>query len=143
MTAARALRSLETLAQARDLDLTERRREAALLQERLARTDQTIAAVKAAVAEEARAIDGDPVMQAAYARFAANARTRVVQLEGAREALAAEIDQADERIMEAFRALKQVEEAAEARRREIAEELARKERAQADDLAGVRASRID
>jgi hypothetical protein len=44
-------------------------------------------------------------------------------------------------VLEAYQALKQIEQAAETRRQEIDDGIARKERAVADDLAAIRATR--
>lgn len=141
MTPRQALKSLETLARARDLELTDLRRAAAALQEKLARVDQVVDGLNAAIVEEGAAIGGDPVMLTTYAHFTAGARRRLTALGAAREVLAADVDAADAKVLEGFRALKQIEQAADARRQEIRDEVERKERAEADDMAVVRAIR--
>ncbi len=141
MTARRALKSLETLARARDLELTELRREAARVMDRLERTIAAIEGLKSALRTEGESLGGDPAMMSVYAKFAAGARQRLTALAAARESLELEVDQADERVAEGYRALKQIEQAADARRQEILDEEARKERATADDLAAIRAMR--
>lgn len=139
MTPRRALKSLETLARARELELNELRRQAALAADRLARTSQAIAGLRQAAAAEAATAGDAPDMLAAYAAFAGQIRVRATALEAAREGLIADLDIADARVADGYRNLKQIEQAAEARRREIQEEAARKERAEADDIAGMRA----
>jgi len=141
VSAERALKALETLGRARDMELTERRREAARLQNQHERVIKAVADLRQAMADEGEATAGDPAMMNAYALFAASARRRIVALQEAKTKLEAEIDRADAAIAEAYRAFKQIEQAAETRREEIAEEAARKERAVADDLAAVRALR--
>ena len=139
MNARRALKALETLARARDMELAELRRAAALAVDRLEKTEAAIARIEADMMDEAVQAGGDPELLGAYARFAAAARVRSRELTAAREARAAECEQADAQVLEAFRALKQIEAAAKARRDEIADEEARKERADADDLAAIKA----
>jgi len=141
LSAERALKALVTLGRARDLELTERRRDAARAADRLNRTLQGIADLRHALAEEGQALDGDPAMMQVYARFAAGARRRINALSEAKAGLEAEVDRADLAVADAYRALKQVELAAETHREEIAETAARKERSEADDMAAVRAQR--
>ncbi len=141
MTARRTLKTLETLARARDFELNEMRREAAAAMDRLERAQAAMVGVAAALKSEAESVVGEPTMLAAYARYAARARERLTALGAACETLAADVDQADERVLEAYRGLKQIEEAAQAKRAEIEEEEARKERAAADDQAAIRAIR--
>lgn len=141
MNPRQALKSLETLARARDLELTDLRREAAQVHAKLARLDQIVEGLNAAIDQEGDAVGADPVKLTTYAEFTSGARKRIKALKDARAPLSVEADAADARVMEAFRALKQIEEAAEARRREIEADIERKERAEADDLATLRALR--
>ena len=141
MTAARPLQALETLARARDMELNDLRVAAAAAHERLARLDQVIAALQSAIKSEGALLDGKPDMLAAYADYSAGARRRITALAAAREGVLADVEAAEAKVMDGFRALKQIESAADARREDIADELARKERAEADDMALQRAAR--
>jgi len=141
VTARRALKTLETLGRARDFELSERRREAAVAVDRLQRTIAMIGQLRDALREEGEVLTGEPAMMRVYAAFAADARRRITALVAMQKQLEADVDRADERVREAFEALKQVEQAADARRQEIALEDARKEQAADDDMATSRAMR--
>ena len=139
MNARRALKTLETLARARDMELGELKREAVEAAMRVEQTETAIARLEADMMDEAVEAGSDPEMLRAYAAYAAGARARGRALAAEKESRIAELQQADARVLEAFRALKQIEKAAEARREDIALEEARKERSVADDLAAIRA----
>lgn len=139
MNPRQALKSLTTLARARDLELKELKRQAAVIADKMERVQHAIDDLHGAMAVEAVKAEQSPDMLAAYAGFAGQCRQRVAALEAGKESLAAELDLADARVLEGYRALKQVEEAADARRQEIRDEIERKERAEADDIAAVRA----
>lgn len=141
MTPRRALKSLLTLARARDLELNDLKRAAALAADRLARADAMIQALETALAEEADMARSEPNLMADYGRYAGRAKQRIAAFAATREALVNDVDVADARVLDGFRALKQIEEAADKRRDEIDETEARKERAVADDLAAIRATR--
>ncbi len=141
MSARRALKSLETLARARDMELTDLRRAAAAAADRVAAADHLIGRIQEAVVTEAEASGDDLDMLQAYGVFAAQCRGRLKELYAQREAFANEAEAAEIAVLDGYRALKQIEEAATARRTEIADEEARKERAVADDLAAIRAVR--
>lgn len=143
MTPERQLKALETLARARDMELNDLRVAAAAAHERLARLDQVIAALQSAIKSEGVLIGGKAEMLTAYAEFSAGARRRITALDAAREGVIADVEAADAKVMDGFRALKQIESAADARREDIADVLARKERAEADDIALQRAARAN
>lgn len=141
MTAARQLKALETLARARDMELNELRALAAAAHARLAKLDHVRLALRSAILTEGDKLKEKPEMLTAYAEFSAGARRRIAALDAARVDVLADVEAADAKVMDGFRALKQIESAAEARRDEIAHELARKERVEADDIALQRAAR--
>lgn len=135
------LKSLNTLARARDLELNDLRRAAAAIHEKLARLDAIVESLNATIRDEGAAAGGDPTRLTVYAEFSAGARRRIQMLKDARHTLEAQAVEADARVLEGFRALKQIEEAAEAKRGEIDHEIAVKEQAEADDIALQRAAR--
>ncbi|MGZ0190132.1 MAG: hypothetical protein ACKVH0_19385 [Alphaproteobacteria bacterium] len=141
MNPRRQLKTLETLARARDMALTDLKRDAAIAVDRLARTESAMADVRAAVSQESADVGNDPIMLTALTYFTSHARGKLLQLDAARESLIADVELADARVLEAYQSLKQIEQAADTRRREIDDEIARKERAVADDLAAIRATR--
>ncbi len=80
-------------------------------------------------------------MQMAYTRYAQGSRNRRDALGSMIPALAHDVAEADAAVLEGFRSLKQLEEAAKTHREAIAAEFDRKERAETDDMAAVRAIR--
>lgn len=139
--ARRALKSLETLARARDMELADLKRVVNAALDRLKRTTDAIHFLDAAVLSETPDIGADFEMQIAFTRYAAGAKGRKRALASSIPALEEDISTAEAAVLEAFRGLKQIEEAIKSRREEIHAEEERKERVEADDMATMRAIR--
>ena len=139
--ARRSLKAIETLARAKDFELADLKRTANAAADRLKRTVDAIRFLEAALISEAPEDGADLSMQMAYNRYAQGSRTRRDALGSMIPALAHDVAEADAAVLEGFRSLKQLEEAAKTHREAIAAEFDRKERAETDDMAAVRAIR--
>jgi hypothetical protein len=139
--ARRALKALETLARAKDFELAELKRTANAAADRLKRTQDAIRFLVAALLSEAPVDGAELNIQMVYTRYAAGSRSRRDALASMIPPLQSDVAAADAAVLEGFRALKQLEEAAKTHREDIAAEFERKERAETDDMAAVRAIR--
>ena len=139
--ARRSLKAIETLARAEDFELAELKRTANAAADRFKRTGDAIRFLEAALISEAPEDGADLSMQMAYTRYAQGSRTRRDALACMIPTLAHDIAEADAAVLEGSRSLKQLEEVAKTHREAIAAEFDRKERAEIDDMASVRAIR--
>lgn len=139
--AKRSLKAIETLARVKDAELSELKRVAHAAADRLQRTHDAIHALQADLIAEGAGVGDALEMRMAYTRYALGSKGRRRALERLIPGLEQDIALADAALLEGFRTLKRLEEAAKTHRAAIEAEIDRKVRAESDDLAAVRAVR--
>lgn len=139
--AKRSLKAIETLARVKDAELSELKRTANIAADRLQRANQAIQALQADLVTEGKGVGEALEMRMAYTRYALGSKGRRRALERLVPGLEQDIALADAALLEGFRGLKRLEEAAKSHRTQIAATFERKSRVEADDLAAIRAVR--